>query len=64
MNEEEIKLTPPNGVFRFSNFANARNFTDGATKSMTILLGDDGKYWVVTLGLGEELVKLGYEVAD
>ena len=26
MNKEEVKLTAPNGIFRFSNFANAKAF--------------------------------------
>jgi hypothetical protein len=64
MNKEEIKLTAPNGIFRFSNFANAKDFTDRVTKSMAILLGDDGKYWVVSLSMGEQLVKSGYELAE
>jgi hypothetical protein len=63
MNKEEVKLTAPNGVFKFNNLLNAKDFADRTVKSMVILLGDDGKYWVVTLGLGEELVKSGYEVA-
>jgi len=63
MNKEPIKLTPSHGVFRFSNFADARNFVDRAVKSMVIVLGDDERYWVVSLGLGEELVKSGYELA-
>ena len=63
MNIEEVKLTAPNGIFRFSNFAIAKGFADRTKKSMAILLGDDGKYWVVSLGLGEELIKSGLEVA-
>ena len=63
MNKELIKPTSSNGIFRFSNLTNAKGFTDRATKPMVILLGDDGKYWVVSLGLGEELVKSGYELA-
>jgi hypothetical protein len=64
MNIEEVKLTAPNGIFRFSNFANAKDFADRTVKSMVILLGDDERYWVVSLGLGEELVKSGYELAE
>ncbi len=64
MNIEEVKLTAPNGVFKFNDLINARTFAGRAAKSMVILLGDDGRYWVVSLGLGEELVKSGYEVAE
>lgn len=63
MNIERAKLTAPNGVFKFNNLAVAKDFADRARKSMVIFLGDDGKYWVVSLGLGEELVKSGYELA-
>jgi hypothetical protein len=63
MNKEPIKLTPSHGNFRFSNFADARDFADRARKSMVILLGDDERYWVVSLALGEELLKSGYELA-
>ena len=58
----EIKLAIPKGVFKFNHLANAKTFTDRATNSIAILLGDDGKYWVVSLGQWEELVKSGYEV--
>jgi hypothetical protein len=64
MNKEPIKPTPSHGVFRFSNFANAKDFVDRATKSVVIVLGDDGRHWVVSLGFGEELVKSGFELAE
>jgi hypothetical protein len=35
-----------------------------AKKSMVVLLGDDGRYWVVSLSMGAELVKSGIEVAE
>jgi hypothetical protein len=49
---------------RGGNFTNAKDLANRATKSVVILLGDDGKYWVVSLGLGEELAKSGYELAE
>lgn len=64
MNKEEIKLTAPNGVFKFNNLLNAKDLAGRAKKSIVILLGDDGRYWVVSLSLGEELVKSGYELAE
>ena len=64
MNIERARLTAPNGVFKFNNLLNAKDFADRAIKSMTILLGDGGKYWVVSLSMGEELVKSGYELAE
>ena len=64
MNKEPIKATPSHGMFRLSNFANAKGIVDRAKKSMVILFGGDGRYWVVNLTLGEELVRSGYEVAE
>jgi len=64
MKQGEIKITPSNGIFKFINLSNAKNLADRAKKSMAILLGDDGRYWVVSLGLGEKLMKAGYEMAE
>ena len=64
MNIERAKLTTPNGVFKFNNLLNAKTFANRATKSMVILLGDDERYWVVSLSMGEELIKSGYELAE
>jgi hypothetical protein len=64
LNIERTNLTAANGVFKFNNFLNVKDFADRAIKSIAILLGDDGKYWVVTLGLGEELIKSGYELTE
>lgn len=41
---------------------NAREFSNRTNKASAIVLGDDGKYWVVTLAEMERLLKAGYEV--
>lgn len=61
---ERAKLTAPKGVSKFNHLANARSFSDRPKKPMAILLGDDQLFWVVSLALGEELVKSGYELAE
>jgi hypothetical protein len=52
------------GILKFANLANARSFADRTKKPMVIVLGDDGHYWVVSLSLGNELVRAGYELAE
>jgi hypothetical protein len=52
------------GIFKFRYLANARSFADGARKPMLVILGDDQLFWVVSLGLVEQLVKSGYELAE
>ena len=63
-NMERAKLTAPKGVSKFNHLAIARSFADRARKPMVIILGDDQLFWVVSLALGEELVKSGYELAE
>jgi hypothetical protein len=64
MREIAIKISPSHGIFKFGKLANARSFADRARKPMVIILGDDQLFWVVSLALGEELVKSGYELAE
>jgi hypothetical protein len=49
-------------IFKFGHLANARSFSDRARKPMLVILGDDELFWVVSLALGDELVKAGYEI--
>ena len=52
------------GIYKFRSLPNARNFAGRATKPLVIILGDDMRFWVVTLGLGEQMIKSGYEAAE
>jgi len=49
-----------NKIFKFNNERYAENFAYGAVKPMRIILGDDGKYWVVTPADAERLYRAGY----
>ena len=55
------RLTTSYGVYRFNALANARSFQNRATKTMGIILGDDGRYWVVTGSQMARLIKAGYD---
>lgn len=57
------ELTTANGVYRFRCLANARGFQNRATKSMGIVMGDDGLFWVVTPAMFAKLLRGGYEAA-
>ncbi len=48
-------------VWKFKNEKNARSFANRTKKAHRIFLGDDGKYWVVTMAQGEKLLAQGYE---
>jgi len=64
INEIRSKHSMAKGIYKFRSLPNARNFVDRATKPLLIILGDDMRFWVVTLGLGEQLMKSGYEAAE
>lgn len=49
---------------KFNTLKSAKGFQDRAAKAMTIILGDDGLFWVVTLAEGERLIGAGCEVAE
>jgi len=48
---------------QFSNKKLAESFCERTTKASAIVLGDNGKYWVVTMANLNKAVKAGYEVA-
>lgn len=49
-------------VSKFNNFSTALSYRDRTIKASVVILGDDGLYWVVNLGLGAWLERNGYEV--
>lgn len=49
-------------IYRFSALANAQSFAN-AMSSMRIMLGDDGRFWVVTPATAQRLERGGYEYA-
>jgi hypothetical protein len=47
---------------KFNSEKLARSFSNRTTKMSVIMLGDDGKFWVVTMAESVRLFKAGYEV--
>ena len=47
---------------KFTKESTARNFSNRTIKASAIILGDDGKWWVVTLAKMTELEAAGYTV--
>ena len=52
------------GIFRFSSLGIARSFVAHCIKTMFILLGDDGRYWVTSPARAITLLRAGYELAE
>ena len=50
-------------IYRFRRYDSAERFADHAVKAMMVLLGDDERFWVVTMANVERLHRAGYEVA-
>lgn len=48
---------------KFTNHQTAERFSSRTTKPSAIMLGDDGRYWVVTLAEMDRLLAAGYELA-
>jgi len=47
---------------QFIKETSARGYSSRTVKASAIVLGDNGKYWVVTLAKMEQLLKEGFEV--
>jgi hypothetical protein len=68
MTETALK-TPANfqetlaDTFRFTRRDLAFSFARGAAKTLWVMLGDDGRYWVATPTRCAQLERLGYEYA-
>ena len=50
-------------IYRFSAPGLASAFAGRCVKAMTVLLGDDERWWVVTMADSERLLRAGYEAA-
>ena len=48
---------------KFNSLANARSYSNRTTKVSMIVLGDDCKFWVVTMAVASKLLAAGYELA-
>jgi hypothetical protein len=49
---------------RFWVLGLARAFSNRTAMASAVVLGDDGRFWVVTLAEMERLLRAGYELAD
>ncbi|MFN8993198.1 MAG: hypothetical protein ACK5X3_05970 [Pseudomonadota bacterium] len=48
---------------KFTSLSTANSFVNNAIKSMAVMMGDDNKFWVVTMADAQRLEKVGYEWA-
>ena len=48
---------------KFNSRTLANSFSNMTHKTSAIILGDDEKFWVVTLATMEKLLRAGYELA-
>ena len=48
---------------KFTKLSSAQSFSNRTDKASAIVLGDDNRFWVVTLAAMENLLKAGYELA-
>lgn len=55
--------TPTTQIYKFNSLGLAQSFADNCKKLHLIVLGDDGKFWVTTPRITEQLVKACYEYA-
>jgi len=49
---------------KFIRLSTATSYSNRADVANAIVLGDDNRYWVVTLAKMERLLSEGYELAD
>lgn len=49
--------------FEFTNRNHAFSFADRAYKMHIVILGDNERFWVVSMADGEYLIRRGYEAA-
>jgi len=50
-------------IYRFTTLAAANHFADNCTKTHAVMLGDDARFWVVSIGDAARLERGGYEWA-
>lgn len=56
-------LKPTNRI-EFTTLAGANHYAENCIKIHMVVLGDNGKYWVMLPKFSERLVKSGYEYAQ
>lgn len=48
---------------KFNQQQLAQSFSNRTRKTSAVMLGDDGKFWVVNLATMEKMLQAGYELA-
>jgi hypothetical protein len=57
----KIKTVGQMHIERFIRMDLAVSFAARAVKGMMVIMGDDARYWVVSMADGERLIRMGYE---
>lgn len=52
-----------NAPVKFNSLSTANSFVNNAIKPIAVMMGDDNKFWVVTMADAQRLEKAGYEWA-
>ncbi len=52
-----------NNIDQFSTLEGANRWANNCIKLHIVMLGDNGKYWVVCFADAQKLSKMGYEIA-
>jgi hypothetical protein len=52
-----------NNIDQFSTLEGAKRWANNCIKLHTVMLGCNGKYWVVCFADAQKLHKMGYEIA-
>lgn len=50
-------------MFRFKSVQAAYRWADNAVKAEMVIMGDDNRFWVVTMATAEKLIRAGFEIA-
>jgi hypothetical protein len=64
MNTIKNSLGLRNSVDIFNNRENAFGWASMSIKLQVVMLGDNGKFWVVCFSDAQKLSKIGYEIAQ
>jgi hypothetical protein len=63
MKNLQTTLNLRNKPAEFTNIVNAQSWASKSVKPGMIVLGEEGKFWVVCFSDAQRLVKAGYELA-
>ena len=58
-----VKIMKTTKVFKFRHLGTAQDFANNCNKMHGVILGDDARFWVVSMAAFDRLLKGGYEAA-